>query len=91
MVYKKDLVQHIGKHKHPRGLSLAAEADMIQHNVLKSSGFFSGPRSGLNHGFGTLNPSMENFIGKWNTMNTTQRKGPMPYAKGSKLHKFRGI
>ena len=84
------MVQHKGKHHHPKGLSLAAESDMVLGNVLKSSGFFS-PGSGINHGFGTQNPSMESFISKWNNMNTTQRKGPMPYAKGSTRHQFRGL
>lgn len=91
MVYDPKSTKYVGKHRHTRGTSLAEEADMVLGNVLKSSGFFSGPGSGLNHGFGTTNPSMENFTSKWNDMNRRQRKGPMPYAKGSKIHKFRGI
>lgn len=90
MVYKKDLVRHKGKHIHTKGMSLAAEADMVQYNILKSSGFFK-PGSGINHGFGTQNPSMDNFISKWNNMNVTQRKGPLPYAKGPTRHQFRGL
>lgn len=74
MVYRRNMVNRVGKHQHQKGVNLAQEADMVLNNVLKSSGFFGGPLTGPNSGYGTVNPSMENFIGKWNTMNK-KRKG----------------
>ncbi len=92
MVYSRKTTKFVGQHRHTRGLNLSQEADMVLNNVMKSSGFFRGPSTGPNSGYGTENPSMENFIGKWNALNFSSRKGNrLPYAKGSKIHKFRGI
>lgn len=73
MVYHPKITKYVGKPAR-RGVNLAQEADLVMNNVLKSSGFFRGPLTGPNSGYGTTNQSMENFIGKWNNMNS-KRKG----------------
>lgn len=65
MPYHSKYTKLKGRHIHPRGFSLAQEADMVTKKVLNSSGFFMG--HGINNGDG----SMENFIGKWNSMNNS--------------------
>lgn len=74
MVFHPKSTRYVGKHRHQRGVNLSQEADMVLNNVLNSSGFFRGPGTGPNNGYGTVNPGLENFIGKWNNMNQ-KRKG----------------
>lgn len=65
--YNRKTTKLKGRHVHPKGLNLAQEADMVSNNILNSSGFFTGP--GNINGVGG-NASMDNFIGKWNRMNS---------------------
>jgi hypothetical protein len=77
MVYSHKTTKYVGKHRHTRGVNLSQEADLVLQNVLKSSGFFKGQIA--KDPFGTNNSSMDNFVSKWNNMNTSRKGRFRPY------------